>query len=956
MKTTWIVAALAASTAGWFTATDARADATVKFVINDRPAKVPVARVRWNFALAGAPAGSSVTIDGQTANLGGGYVNLNGGDRVRLDVAPTMNGGQAVSMLYEAGSHFASVGRCELRPDLPANALPRAVTVNFSGPQIINHALGAYTVTGVTRLTTRDCNQAKRRVQDGVSVSTPPPAPAPALPQRLPLDVILVLDKSGSMGDSLPGSPSGTPPTRWQALGTALDQFVNLWDQASEAGVTGDRLGLVHFDTTAQPADIGGSFFQLRGNWAPLLAQAKAKSPGRNTAIGDGVNKALEKWKADPANFDAVMILMTDGEQNVDPRIVKIPGTDEWALAASGAPGATLVELYKQGLPIQTIGFGTPAAVETELLGGVAAQTAGTSIVTATASGLSNAMQDVLVQALKGNTLGLLARTVGTVEPFPVVRGPLPPQLRSSPAAATAPQPKGPLSSPISLQVDASVRRVTVVMDWDGRSNLFKLWFKNPAGELIEPTVQKQGPNWLVASVDVPANHGEWGAVVEGNDIGAPVDFRLSAYAVDQRLKYSLTFGRQDFGTGDAIPLMVEATYDGKPLTGLSGGIRIQPASPTESAGNILHAAATAAPTPAPDQSATTAKALSLALTDKLLQRIEPKPAAQALILNDGGSGGDTRANDGVYTGAVTDTRVPGRYRFDLELTWDDPRTGKVRRVESIERVVSAVPNAPQTVVAIGAPSGDGVYSVKVTPRDRFGNHVGPGHGRVVQVKLTGSGSVSPVTDPMETGDYLVRVSGVAPGTMPGVSIWVDGKQVRNAQPLQPGTSGGEYGPIPGPVTGPGPGTGTSDYAAWIAGGIAIPHGKFADTQRTGPAVALGLEMALSSDVSLEGTLSWHRLDGKTGQPDVDVTQLGLNGKWMFSPYGMPMRPFATLGAGLYSFDPGKTRLGFNLGLGAQWQIAPQWSLEGRYQLHAVTSNSPQSVHSTLLLGLRYAY
>ncbi|UXH79172.1 choice-of-anchor X domain-containing protein [Roseateles amylovorans] len=950
MKSAVLVFAVAATATGLL-ASDARADATVAFVINDRPAKVPVARVRWNFALAGAPAGASASINGVAASVGMGFVSLPNGDRFRLDGAPTMNSGQAVSLLYEARSHFDPSDFCQLKAGLPANTLPKTVTVNFSGPQITQHALGAYTVAGVTKATTLLCQQAKRRVQDGYAVNTPPPAPAPAAPQRLPLDVILVLDKSGSMGWELPGSAPNSLPTRWTALGTALDQFVALWDQASESGVTGDRLGLVHFDSTGQPADFGGgSIFRTRGNWASLLAQAKGKSPGGSTAIGDGLNKAIGKWVSDPANFDAAVILMTDGEQNVDPRIAKIAGTDDWALGAVGAPVAGTDELYRKGLPIQTIGFGTPASIETDLLSGIAAQTAGTSIVTATATGLSTAMQDVLLQALKGNTLGLLARTTGTVAGI----GAPPIRLRSLPAAAGASAPTGPLSAPIPLQVDPSVRRVTVVLDWVGRSNLFRLWLQPPGGTAIKPSLQKLGSSWLVASVDVPADGpgGEWNALVEGNDISAPTPFRLSAYAVDSRLKYALNFGRDSSGTGDAIPLMVEATYDGKPLTGIAGGIRIRPASPAESAGNILHAAATAGPDPRPDQSATTAKALSLAVTDKLLERIEPKPTGQQLILSDAGTSGDTSANDGVYTGSVSDTRVPGRYRFDVALEWDDPRTGKVRRIESIERVVSAIPNSGQTVVAIAAPTGDGVYQVKVTPRDRFGNHVGPGYGRVVQVKVSGSGIVGPVADPLQTGDYTVRISGVAPGTTPGLDIWVDGRPVRTGQPLKPGTSGGEYGPIPGP----GPGPGSSPYALWLAGGIAIPHGKFADTQSTGPALAIGIDYAFSSDMSLEGTVSWHRLDGKTGQPNAKVTQVGLNGKWYFSPGTGPMRPFATLGAGVYSFDPGKSRLGFNIGLGGQWQVAPQWSVEGRYQLHAVTSNSPQSVHSTLLLGLRYSY
>jgi len=143
-------------------------------------------------------------------------------------------------------------------------------------------------------------------------------------------------------------------------------------------------------------------------------------------------------------------------------------------------------------------------------------------------------------------------------------------------------------------------------------------------------------------------------------------------------------------------------------------------------------------------------------------------------------------------------------------------------------------------------------------------------------------------------------------------------------------------------------------YAVWGGAGIAIPHNSFGNTNKTGPAIALGFEYALTNTVSIEATLSGSRLDGKGANADVDVTQLGVNGKFYFT--SAPLRAFATAGIGAYDFDPGSTRFGGSIGAGVQYQFTTNWALEGRYALHAVVNNSPQTTFSTLLLALRYAF
>ena len=934
MKAKRVLSAISAASLCALWAPAVHADANgLSFVINDRPARVPAVKVRWSFALNAAPVAgvTSVSISGVTATLGGGWATVatpSGNDRFRLDATTALTNG--VTFQYEARSHFTMPDLCKLKAVAPLPAFPKAVTLNFSGPTITHHAIVTYTVSGNTEATTINCVTAKRRVNSSTAgISVAPPG-AVAL-SRHPLDVVLVLDKSGSMGWELPGAPFGSLPVRWTVLGTALEQFEALWEQAAEADVVNDRIGLVHFDSGATGANFAGSIFKKRGSdpvgpahdWNEVLTAAKAPAPGGSTAIGKGLNLAFERIVADPANIDAVVVLMTDGEQNVDPEIQKIAGTDNYALRSvapfNSPPVADLDELYLKGIPIQTIAMGTPADPFAQLLDGIAAQTAGTSVVTTTAAGMSAAMQDVLLAALKGNTLGLLARTQGTVTPPNV------------------------FAAPVPLELDASVRRATVVLNWTGRRGLFEVMFQPPGGgNPIVPTMRKAGANWLVASVDLPANgpSGTWQALVKGQDLSAPAGFQLSAYALDGRLKYSLNFGRDRTGTADSLPLFAELSYDGKPLDKIAGGVRVSPARPGEGLGNILHKEASFdLPNTVADQSVYTAKVAGLARTTKLLDRIGPKTTGDSVVLSDDGAGGDATAQDGIYTGLVPNTRVPGRYRFDVVLEWDDPRTGKVRRVESVEREVVVVADPQQTPVVVTAGAAPGSFVIQVTPRDRFGNYMGPGYAKGIQVRLNGAGTVGVATDPQLSGVYSVQVTNA---TAPTFTLTVDNTTVWKDAPLAPGRSGPS-----------GPGTG-GKYAIWLALGRTFPHGSFNTLHDSGFAGTLGVEYALNPGTSIEGTLATHRFKGTGAAPDIHVTQLGVNGKWYF---GQPaFKPFVTLGAGAYAFSPGSTRFGLNAGAGVQFDVAPRWSLEGRYAYHAIAGNAPNSRYSTVQLGVRYSF
>src|SRR5262249_2550753 len=102
---------------------------------------------------------------------------------------------------------------------------PQTYTMAFTGPAVTGHRISSYGVGGLVQQTTpTNCTLAKRRI-----ASTPATVSGlPNLLGRMPLDIVLVLDESGSMSENTPGDP--TPEQRMDVLKNSARQFLALWE------------------------------------------------------------------------------------------------------------------------------------------------------------------------------------------------------------------------------------------------------------------------------------------------------------------------------------------------------------------------------------------------------------------------------------------------------------------------------------------------------------------------------------------------------------------------------------------------------------------------------------------------------------------------------------------------------------------------------------------------------
>jgi hypothetical protein len=780
----------------------------------------------------------------------------------------------------------------------------------FNGPEIKRFRIGSYgpALFGPP-ISAAPCQHATRRIFTSAASTSLTGAAGKTSLGRLPQDIVLVLDNSGSMLSEAPGSPD---ESRMDVLDASARAFLAMWENEAQSiggtSLSSDRIGLVFFSTNLTIPFVGDEADKTKmvkrdvftapavdHPWNEMDTAIKDETPDAMTAIGKGLNSAFKTIKNPPTNNDPVIVLMTDGIQNEPPLVEKTGDV----LSLDGT------ELATQGIPILTVALGVGGGINEELLDDIALQTAGRSRVAATSVGTATAFAGQLVTALLGDTL--LVATEG------------------EDALATAVL----TSAPIQIPLDGSVQRAVFTLGWPtALRDALDLEILPPGVTTpIVPARVTRESNWLVYGVDIPGSGpaGMWQIRVRrghgGSNVPASVPYHFGAYTYEGKLDFSGMLPPVKRRTGDPITVTTEVGFAGAPVTNAAGKITLRVARPGESIGNLLHdldVPQNVLDTPTTGDATTPYDRKVKFLEDTLVKNVAPNVVSTSVPLQHRGNG--------IYSATFTDTSEAGNYKFLLVYDFDAPDGGgRIRRIEQLERMVKVMPDADASEVVVTATDPPGTYVVRVTPKDRFGNYLGPGAPGRISVSVNGIGTVSALADPKQTGDYVATVSGVPAGNDPDVVVKVD--EVVVTVDNGPGS------------------TASGSWRFFFDAGINFP-----DSALDGSfSVNAGIERMLTSHWSIEGILGYHTFDAPL--VDVDAWQVSANAKYFFGTG--PLRPFLNGGVGVYRIDPpDDTSFGWNTGGGLLYEISAKWAVEGVYNYH---STDPVD-WSTLQIGLRWRF
>jgi len=688
-----------------------------------------------------------------------------------------------------------------------------------------------------------------------------------SIEERDPVDVSLVLDLSGSM---LSPACAGCD-SRLQVLKDAVEIFVQLW---TVFAIPEDRMGLTYFRTNISEFTPGGeALFPVAANAAAMIADVQGQTTvGANlTAMGGGLQTAINRLD-EPARPRSI-ILFTDGMQNVNPmvdaatlEIADQPGRPPSGVSPTMPPTDLNAAL---GRKVNTIGVGaTPAFVD--LLDDIAGDTGGVfKLTTAPDDDLRQFYIEELVDALRNFSPQLVGYRRGTL------------------AGQTATE---------AFMSNATASRVVLKLSWK-RGAKFDFTVEKDGVPLVRAGRFIEGPFYKIFIIDVPAANGggqsisaagEWRMRISGS---AGAAYEAAAIVDEEELDYDFSIGGANHIAGVPLPLRVELSFGGKPITDANVTARLL--TPQIGLGTLL----ATSPTPsklsgfAYEPGATDAqRKYQLLLGSDAFQR-QLRPAEQTVALQHTGNG--------VYSATFDRTSFAGPYTAVFDVAGKRADIGTYARTE--RRTVNvrfgrAILEASNLrLVAVERTRGTRVYDLHVRPVDAAGNVLGPDYGDRLAVLVNGTRVAGQPRDLLD-GTYVFTIAVPEPAGDAQIVVTVFDEPLYDGKVANMAISGGR------------------NFALSAHLGATFPTHGFPGHADDGFLAEVDLEYRATPLFSVEGVAGLYDF-GSAGS----ISGFTLYGKW-YAP-AAAWRWYGALGVGGFRPEGGSAELGGSLAGGLDYPI-----------------------------------
>lgn len=561
-------------------------------------------------------------------------------------------------------------------------------------------------------------------IRDWLSNPTP-------TPPRVPIDLILVIDGSKSMA-------SLTPPIGRTKLEEAKDA-ASLFVQLTREGY-GDRLGLVTFNTLAtmntSPDSVATVKPTLTGPEPFTTGQIGSIIAAGATSIDGGLTTAMSAFGSDSSN-DRMVLLLTDGLQNVAPVIRSIEGT----------LGTT--KLY-------VIGFGSDADLDGPFLSRIAQEHRGQ-----------------FNQASDGHTL---RKVFGLCFANIFETG----VLSASDFVLQA----GQSLSDLHHFSICGEEAFTLVLGWDNPSASSKVEIVTPKGKLLDENKVEtaRGKTWAFWRVSLP--HGEeqdgtWHFTVQrlshgGESTSEPGNVRYFFLIISSGGPKLVYLGEpRRVYTGDHVDPLVGLYY--RNGTTPEAHVELTVDRPTMGLGKLVTDLPLCPPSISEDGVGVFRATLQTTITDKIggFSSI-PFDTLKFYLYDDGEHQDGAIEPDGIYNHRLEDiTRTEGTYQFRAIATYGEGLRSS-REVSWSIHVEPGIDRDHSVMTVVGVNDmPDGRHgTLVIVPRDRYDNPLGPGRIDAFTVlPMPGVKIVGPLKDQRDGGYAVSAIWDVSIAPEPGVLV-----------------------------------------------------------------------------------------------------------------------------------------------------------------------------------------
>jgi len=590
-------------------------------------------------------------------------------------------------------------------------------------------------------------------------------------PISVPIDTVMVLDRSGSMLWSVPGDNPEGYATRRDALSAGVDRF--LADVLALSPPVDSTLGLTLFSSKA--LDVP-SFSTLRDPVDAALAievadeigpgaPSHSAAPGCDwsttpencewgaTSIGAALQDGLAKLGTGGATHSKALVLFTDGEQNTAPYVT----TDGLKICATSSdPAACAAEPdIDADVRIISVGIGDPSSSYHTVLQNLANESQFGTYISANATtpddfpcagSIPEAFQCVASYTLAGNSpqmvsysSGTLGNTPKTMDAFEVNSGVRMLLLSISFDRDVEPLSLEELSTWIAIEKDATdvTRHFSVVGSMDTSKHVL---------------VKAVFPQSRAAHAGTFPPQGRYSVTLTNPDgISGDIAYRAISFVDDHSLKMTWEVSEPtDPRADEAFLPSMRLIWLGMPLKDATVTARVL--RPGDDLGDVLAKMPDVdlrlSATGAEIASAGHRKYLSLLKDSELFQRISPASGEHSLQYRGGGT----------YDTSYDPNEVSGVYQVRYDVSAETALYGKVQRV-AVQSVYVRPGEIDVEASIISKTVRGKDLIIKFRPKTTYGKFIGPGQMRAFTVSGRGV-ALSSLEEVGQDGTYEMVLTG----------------------------------------------------------------------------------------------------------------------------------------------------------------------------------------------------
>lgn len=548
---------------------------------------------------------------------------------------------------------------------------------------------------------------------------------------RVPVDVVLVLDMSGSMMQIVPGSGS---LSKWAVLKESVQAFLEAYRAWGECS---DRIGVTYFDDARHDFKIPRSMYVFNHETTPMpltgtgsvQEDMNAKGPAGLTCLGGGIAEGY-------SFFDAMhpkrnMIVFTDGMQNTDPMVSEAPGTNmvinDYGMRPDGTgfPATLPLDLKAPAIKFRTYTVGIGDNALNGLLGNIAHAPTdndfdGESFPINTTTNLPANLDMSFSQTFVEN-LAQFSPQLLDIRRIQLVQ------------AASTIFVANPSADKIMLRIVADpsiLAKARIQIEKDGKD--------------FSPLVRTTGSMYRTFVMDTirirryeTTLPGKWTVRITGPS-GL---YQVTGIVNDEKIDVSASLGHTSYVPGDAVSLEAVLQYKDQPLNGAHA--RVWVARPGQDVNDLFAQAGAVNPRDFPgekgnDPGQTKYEAL-LAFDKAFTAALQPTIDSVSLA-----------GAAGKYTGSYNNTQASGIYTFIFRLQGNDPQAGEYERFVLRTAVIDFGEADPKKTV-VRTVKANAQTVLQFIPKNKFGSLLGP--NRLSQVHILLDGKPLALTDKLD-GSY----------------------------------------------------------------------------------------------------------------------------------------------------------------------------------------------------------